>query len=704
MRLLLLLLASCTLIRAQDETPLFDIPKLDAMVIDADAADWGERGFRIELLASPIQHVKPPADCDPRVRLAWDAQGLLALVTVLDDENHEHPEARRLWQRDCVELYLADRRHGEQLVQFLLGPGLGEKFPELRVSPGDYRKDPALKAAPPVIEAQRAKIEGGYRIEARIPWSNLNIEPAEGREIGVQIFVDDYEPARAFHIAAWYPGLWVSSNRQHMHRVRLAAAPSPPVDAVYRAVFTAPRTLEVTVQAAPALLGKPLVATQGATQLAEIPLAEHEGRARGRLKLELPAVAAHGPIALRLDGRELAQLPPEPVFPKAEGLVGPMVGAVMHEEAQLWAYLGPDPKLEAEYRAEAAAPDTALRVPMRPERAGDYSVKARLTGLKPDTAYVYRLVQGDKTDTAWSGSFRTAPEPGSPAKFGMAFASCMRTDLFPKQPPWLKLLDLQPAFMLLLGDNVYADTTDREALWRRHLWQRQVPEYAAALKRIPAIAAWDDHDYGPNDSCGLEPGKEESLRTFIELYANPAYGLPDTPGVFYTFAWGDVELFVTDNRYHKSPNFAPDDEQKTVLGAAQFAWLTNALKQSKARFKLLCSGGTLNLNPADCWMNYPGERDRLFKFVREEKIGGLLFLSGDVHHCRTVEHPAAETAGYTLHEIVSSGIANSKDQGFVTLDFDTTLPDPTVRIRVHHVDGSTPVDRTLKRSELQAGE
>ena len=83
------------------------------------------------------------------------------------------------------------------------------------------------------------------------------------------------------------------------------------------------------------------------------------------------------------------------------------------------------------------------------------------------------------------------------------------------------------------------------------------------------------------------------------------------------------------------------------------------------------------------------------------KIPGVIYLSGDIHRCQLDVRPASETGGYPLYEVTSSGIANSKTQGFATLEFDTTARDPSVRIKIIHGDATTRLDRTLRLSELQ---
>ena len=50
--------------------------------------------------------------------------------------------------------------------------------------------------------------------------------------------------------------------------------------------------------------------------------------------------------------------------------------------------------------------------------------------------------------------------------------------------------------------------------------------------------------------------------------------------------------------------------------------------------------------------------------------------------------------------MVSSGITSSVDRSFATLEFDTTVPDPQVRIRIHMGDGTIAADETVRRSQL----
>lgn len=392
---------------------------------------------------------------------------------------------------------------------------------------------------------------------------------------------------------------------------------------------------------------------------------------------------------------------------RAEEAAGPMVGHVGADSARLWMYLPAEANGTVSYWAEgedgtpgelplASVADPAAESPGRP-------AKAELTGLSPDTAYRYQVRINGEGNPAWTGAFRTAAPPGAPSAFRMALTSCMKTGQ--PQASWYLLLAQNPDLHLTVGDTHYADTTDPTVQLQHHLRYRREPFFATVLRNVPTYAIWDDHDYGPNDSDGTAERKEGSLAGWTQFWANPETGTAETPGAFFSFTRGEVEFFVVDGRYHRSPDKAPDDDQKRMLGDAQFAWLLEGLRNSKAKFKVIASGSTLDHSKTDGWKIYTFSRHRLFDSIREHQIPGVLYMSGDLHRSFVWEHHESERVGYPLVEVISSGIANSGDLSFATIDFDTTLSDPTVRVRIVHGDGTVRDDRTWRHSELSpAGE
>lgn len=382
--------------------------------------------------------------------------------------------------------------------------------------------------------------------------------------------------------------------------------------------------------------------------------------------------------------------------------VGPLIGHTTSTTSTLWMYTKRDAKVAAVIREEAGGEERSVAFEPVANPAGKVAgaaYKATIDGLKANTRYAYRVTINGKGDPLRSASFATAPEPGKPAKFRLAVTSCMK--IGQPQASWYLLLAQQPDLHVTLGDTQYSDTTNPSVQWAHHLRYRALREVATVNRHVPTYAMWDDHDYGPNNSDGTAKGKENSLAGWKQFWANPPMGTAKTPGAFCKFTRGEVEFFLVDGRYHRSPDNAPNDENKRMLGDAQFKWLIDGLKNSKAKFKVVASGSTLNDSGGDGWKIYTFARHRFFDAIKANKIGAVVYMSGDIHRSRVWTHHESDRVGYPLVEVISSGVANSKTLSFATVDFDTTADDPTMRVRIVHGDGTARDDKTWKLSQLQ---
>ena len=396
-------------------------------------------------------------------------------------------------------------------------------------------------------------------------------------------------------------------------------------------------------------------------------------------------------------------LPLSALHAAPQGIAGPLVGAIEPNRVTLWMFAPAES--ECTYAVHADSPDSAksgkgqITAVSNPAGEGPgRPFKCVVKGLLPDTRYHYKITVDGKSDPAWVGSFKTAPVKGKPAAFRLALTSCMK--IGQPQASWYLLLAQQPDLHLTVGDTHYADTTDPTVQWKHHVAYRRQKEFATVLRNVPTYAIWDDHDYGPNNSDGTEECKECSLAGWKQIWANPPLGTPDIPGAFFKFSHGDVDFFMVDSRYHRSPNKVPDDEEKRMLGDAQFAWLLDGLKRSKARFKVIVSGSTLHDSKVDGWRIYTFSRHRLFDALKEHQISGVMYMSGDMHKSLVWEHHESERVGYPMVEVMSSGVANSKTLSFATVDFDTTRKDPTARVRIVYGDGTVRDDKTWMLSQL----
>jgi alkaline phosphatase D len=97
-----------------------------------------------------------------------------------------------------------------------------------------------------------------------------------------------------------------------------------------------------------------------------------------------------------------------------------------------------------------------------------------------------------------------------------------------------------------------------------------------------------------------------------------------------------------------------------MLGAEQFAWLKTELESSTAVFKVLVSGSGWSKAKGpggDSWAAFLYERDRLFDFIRDQEITGVVMMSGDSHIGELNVIPWSAKGGYDLYDMVSSPLA-----------------------------------------------
>lgn len=318
--------------------------------------------------------------------------------------------------------------------------------------------------------------------------------------------------------------------------------------------------------------------------------------------------------------------------------LGPMLGHVGPDEARIWVKSSGRARLSVRVGEGEDA-----RVVEGPELVEEsaFMGHVRLDGLRPSTRYAYTvLLDGKPALSRPYPSFVTAPPEGAKGKLRFAFSSCVGKEGVASAAAWGEM-SLRAPFdlLLLLGDNHYADTTDPAQQRAAYASHRRPAGYAEIARRVPTYAVWDDHDFGPNNSDGTAKGKEVSLRTFREHFANPAYGEEDNPGIYCKFSRLGVDFFLLDVRYHRTPNKTKDDGTKTMLGPRQLAWLKRELAASTADVKVLASGSEWQTHTQpDCWISFLRERDEIFRLMEERDVKGVVLLSGDRHF----------TAGYQV--------------------------------------------------------
>ncbi len=327
----------------------------------------------------------------------------------------------------------------------------------------------------------------------------------------------------------------------------------------------------------------------------------------------------------------------------------------------------------------------------------------------------------------------------------IAFGSCA-TQQRPC-PIWSTIADYQPDWLLLLGDNIYADVVEGrlkpatpERIQEAYDELARFPDFMRLRQQTPIFATWDDHDYGNNDAGVEWEHKDAAAKMFHDFFGTPA----DSPlrkqrGIYDAKIIGPpgkrVQMIMLDTRYFRSelekgteplpgfrakPYVAASGEGVTMLGDAQWKWLAEQLKQP-AELRII--GSSIQVlsddHPFEKWGNMPAERERLFELIRSQEASGVVIISGDRHLGEiSVDN---DVVGYPLYDVTASGL-NQANLGwrmpepnvrrhsslpygnhFGSIEIDWDAEDPVVSLQLRHEDGEIAVQSRVPLSLLKAG-
>ncbi len=415
---------------------------------------------------------------------------------------------------------------------------------------------------------------------------------------------------------------------------------------------------------------------------------------------------------------------------------GPMVGYTEMREAMLWVQTtGPATVHFVYYDDKDPVRRRTSTVTTTASEA--FTAHCVADSLEPGLTYFYELyINNAQVKLPYSCSFRTPPlwqHRSDPPGIRILFGSCAYINETKYDRPgtpygadyqiFTAMAATKPDVTLWLGDNVYlreADWNSRSGILHRYTHTRSLPEMQALLANSANYAIWDDHDYGPNDCDRAFWNKELTFEAFKLFWANPRYGMDNTSrGINSMFSWGDVDVFLLDDRWWRSPDKRKTGE-RTILGKEQFEWLIDNLASSTAPFKLVCIGGQV-LNSEALFENfstYPEERKRLIEAIQAENISGVIFLSGDRHH--TELSMLHEAGHYPIYDITSSPItagpnpkadkeANANrvpgtfvgQRNFALLDFSGAKENRALTVSVYDSNGKQLWTKSISLKELR---
>jgi alkaline phosphatase D len=414
---------------------------------------------------------------------------------------------------------------------------------------------------------------------------------------------------------------------------------------------------------------------------------------------------------------------------------GPMLGYCEQREVLIWAQTTEPARVSVRYTDDVG--NSRLTNEVRTEKASAYTAKMIADGVQPGEHYSYQLLINDvPVALGYPTEFTAQPIwrwRNDPPDFTVALGSCTYinepvydrpgTGYGSEYEIFTAIDKRHPDLMIHLGDNMYLREPDwytRTGYHHRYTHTRSLPEMQPLLARTHNYATWDDHDYGPNDSDRTWVQRDLAKETFDAFWGNLTSGLSASeaefgfPGITSTFRYNDTDFFLLDNRSFRTPNDGKNPNGRTLLGKAQLDWLIESLVFSDAPWKMVCIGGQVlnTTRSGETYLNLaPAEQAYLLRYISDEDISGVVFLTGDRHHTELSERKLE--SGKMVYDLtissLTAGTGTSRSEvnnyrvdgtmtiqhNFGVLNFSGPLAQRKLEVEVFDKDGGELWSRVL---------
>jgi alkaline phosphatase D len=292
----------------------------------------------------------------------------------------------------------------------------------------------------------------------------------------------------------------------------------------------------------------------------------------------------------------------------------------------VWLRAEPNSEVFLHYSKEPTLSDFSSIGPFPVEADADYTAVIRLERLEPATTYYYRAAVRGK-QPGYVARFVTAPKPGDTAKVSFCFSGDTRESYKP-----FTIMNAvraqRPDFFLHLGDTIYADrggsARQLSEFWAKYRANRDDAATQLCFLESSVYVIWDDHEVEDNylPENPLAPIGRKAFLDYWPIRRNAN----EPERIYRLFHWGKgLDLFLLDNRQYR------DRKHGTMLGKAQKEWLLKEISRSEAIFKFIATSVPMAGGGSDGWDGYPAERAEIFRYIKERKITGVIFVSADLH-------------------------------------------------------------------------
>lgn len=165
--------------------------------IDGNFDEWDFERYRIGDVVYGKNEYKGEGDLSARsVMLGWDDDFLYIAVRVIDDVYAQNATGENIFLGDSLEILLDTNVRSDYYVRELSPDdfqiGISPGSPEPGDQPEVYLWFPSsLEGELSRVGIGAMAVDNGYRVEAAIPWSTFDIDPARNLHLGFALSVSD---------------------------------------------------------------------------------------------------------------------------------------------------------------------------------------------------------------------------------------------------------------------------------------------------------------------------------------------------------------------------------------------------------------------------------------------------------------------------------------------------------------------------------
>lgn len=392
---------------------------------------------------------------------------------------------------------------------------------------------------------------------------------------------------------------------------------------------------------------------------------------------------------------------------------GAQVGDIMPGSAILWSKADRPGRMLARWSTREDMVDAVAAPPAHALVDSDCTAKLDLAGLPAGQRIFYEVRFLDLADLQTlsqpvTGSFATPPAEKRAIRFVWSADTAgqgwgINPD-FGGMRIYETMRRTEPDFFIHSGDTIYADNPiqPEQAMPDGGIWRNVTSEakskvaetlaefrgnYTYNLRdenlrrfnaEVPMLAQWDDHEVTDNWYWELRKDEDEryregsvglmaarAMRAFQDYLPIRRHPL-EQDRIHESFPYGpSLEVFRIDLRSYRSANSDAEpttlSPENRILGAAQLAWLKEALAGSTATWKVIACDMPIGLIVYDDWRErkgaeaialrdgMPGGREAeiadLLTFIRDQGITNTVWLTADVHYT-AAHHYRPENAQY----------------------------------------------------------